>query len=113
MESVGREIGKDEWIFQPTKNPSDPGNLVRPLAPKSVDYIVSSHCKKAGISHRVSPHSARATYIGSALEAGSDLLTVSQDVGHSSVKTTEEYNKRRRKLKESPAYALKYFKKSG
>jgi len=113
MESKDRKIENDEWIFQPTKNPNDPTNLIRPLAPKSVDYIVASHCKKAGINERISPHSARATYIGSSLEAGSDLLTVSQDVGHSSVKTTEEYNKRRRKLKESPAYGLKYFKKSG
>ncbi|RLA64333.1 MAG: hypothetical protein DRQ88_03825 [Epsilonproteobacteria bacterium] len=113
MESIGRKIDSDKWIFQPTKNPNDPKKLVRPLAPKSVDYIISVHCKKAGISERISPHSARATYIGSSLEAGSDLLTVSQDVGHSSVKTTEEYNRRRRKLKESPAYGLKYFKKSG
>jgi len=113
MDSIGRKLEDDEWLFQPTKNPNDPGNLARPLAPKSIDYIVSSHCKKAGISERISPHSARATYIGSSLESGADLLTVSQDVGHSSVKTTEEYNKRRRKLKESPAYGLKYFKKSG
>ena len=110
MKSQGREIFPDDWLFQPTKNPKGP-LLNRRLSPKSIDYIVDIHCKKCGISGRISHHSARASYIGSSLDAGADLLTVSQDVGHSSVKTTEIYNKRRRSLKESPAYLLRYFKK--
>ncbi len=112
MKSMDREISPSDYLFQPTKNPKDPEILSRRLSPKSIDYILDIHCKKCGISERISPHSARASYIGSSLDAGADLLTVSQDVGHSSVKTTEIYNKRRKALKESPAYLLKYFKKS-
>lgn len=112
MESLDRKIHPEDSLFQPTKNPKDPLLLKRHLTAKSIDYIVGIHCKKCGISERISPHSARASYIGSSLEAGADLLTVSQDVGHSSVKTTEIYNKRRKALKESPAYLLRYFKKS-
>jgi integrase/recombinase XerD len=111
MKSKDREILPKDWLFQPTKNPKDPILLNRRLTAKSIDYIVAIHCRKCGISGRISPHSARASYIGSSLDAGADLLTVSLDVGHSSVKTTEIYNKRRKALNQSPAYLLKFFKK--
>jgi integrase/recombinase XerD len=112
MDSLGRRVEPDHWVFQPTKNPTNPKNLMRPLSTTTVDYIVQTYCKKAGITQRVSPHSARASYIGSALESGEDIFKVSQDVGHSSVRTTEGYNKRRRQIKDSPAYNLNFLKKS-
>ena len=105
----GRELHPEDFIFTPTRNPVD-GNLDRPLDPKSVAYIIKEWAKKAGIFQRISPHSARATYIGSALEQGVDLYKVSKDVGHSSVKTTEEYNKRARQLKDSPVFHLGFMK---
>jgi len=105
------ELHPEDWLFRPSKNPIEPAHTNKPLNPKSIDYIVKSWCKKAGILHRISPHSARASYIGSALEAGLDLYKVSRDVGHASVKTTEEYNKRRQKLSESPVFSLAFLKK--
>jgi site-specific recombinase XerD len=110
LESVGEKIHPEDWIFRPSKNPLDPSHTLKPLNPKSVDYIVKTWCKKAGINHRISPHSARASYIGSALDAGIDLFKISKDVGHASVKTTEEYNKRRQKLSESPVFGLGFLK---
>ncbi len=107
----GEEIKKDQCFFRPTKNPLNPKNLVKNLNPKSVDYIVKTWCKKAGINHRVSPHSARASYIGSALDNGVDLYKISRDVGHASVKTTEEYNKRKQRITESPVWGLGFLKK--
>lgn len=107
----GEEIKGDQWFFRPTKNPLDPTKLVKALNPKSVDYIVKTWCKKAGIHHRVSPHSARASYIGSALDNGVDLYKISRDVGHASVKTTEEYNKRKQRISESPVWGLGFLKK--
>ncbi|MBI2519876.1 MAG: tyrosine-type recombinase/integrase [Bdellovibrio sp.] len=111
MKDTGRPIHPEDYFFQPTKNPLQPGELCRPLNAKSVDYIIQKFAKIAGLTHRISAHSARASYIGSALEAGVDLLKVSSDVGHASVRTTQEYNKRRLKIKESPAYDLGYFDK--
>ena len=96
----------DEYLFTPTKNPLEPKNLNKPLNPKSIDYILKKYCKQAGIFQRISPHSARATYIGSALENGVELWKISQDVGHESVRTTEIYNKRRSALKNSPVHSL-------
>ncbi|MBL6989156.1 MAG: tyrosine-type recombinase/integrase [Bacteriovoracaceae bacterium] len=109
LHSQSDEMHPEDWLFRPTRNPQNPGQLNRPLNPKSIDYIIKVHAKKAGITHRISPHSARASYIGSALQNGVDLLIVSQDVGHASVDTTQEYNKRRTKLNEGPAYKLGFF----
>ena len=111
LKKSGEELHPEDWIFRPSKNPLEPSNIIKPLNPKSVDYILKSRCKKAGIFERISPHSARASYIGSALENGIDLYKISKDVGHSSVKTTEEYNKRRQKLSESPVFGLGFIKK--
>tara|TARA_B100000925_G_scaffold291892_1_gene282234 strand:- start:4258 stop:5226 length:969 start_codon:yes stop_codon:yes gene_type:complete len=112
MENRGEDFSPDDFLLRPSKNPNDPNNLNKKLNPKSVDYIFSTYCKKAGVFHRVSPHSARASYIGSALDNGANLLHVSQDVGHSSVKTTQEYNKRRSSIKNSPVNILGYKKSS-
>lgn len=111
MRANGREVDPEDWIFQPSKNPSSVGaNLTRPLRPKSVDYIFSKYCRLAGIFKRVSPHSARATYIGSALQNGANLVKVSRDVGHCSVQTTEQYNKRRNRAEDSPVHSLGFLK---
>jgi site-specific recombinase XerD len=111
LKSFGEELHPEDWIFRPSKNPLDPTHILKPLNPKSVDYIIKSWCIKAKIEQRISPHSARASYIGSALESGLDLYKVSRDVGHSSVKTTEEYNKRRQKLSDSPVFGLGFLNK--
>ncbi len=110
IDSLGEKMHTEDWIFRPSRNPLDPTHIIKPLNPKSIDYIVKTWCKKAGIHHRISPHSARASYIGSALESGIDLYKISKDVGHASVKTTEEYNKRRQKLSESPVFGLGFLK---
>ncbi len=111
-ENANDLLHPEDWLFRPTKNPKNPGELVKPLCTKSIDYIVKIHCKKIGIMKRISVHSARASYIGSALENGADLWKISKDVGHSSVRTTEEYNKRRLKLHDSPVYHLGFLKNS-
>ena len=111
LKADGEKLHNEDWIFRPSKNPLEPGHIIKPLNPKSVDYIVKSWCAKAGIDQRISPHSARASYIGSALDNGIDLYKISKDVGHASVKTTEEYNKRRQKMAESPVFGLGFMKK--
>lgn len=61
MKQIDRDIHPEDWLFQPTRNPQD-GNLIKPINPKSIDYILKTLAQKAGILKRLSPHSARATY---------------------------------------------------
>jgi site-specific recombinase XerD len=106
MASIDRVITADQYLFQPSKNPIGDNN--KKMSTTSVRYIISKACKRAGISKRISAHSARASYISAALEGGADMLHVSQDVGHSSVQTTEIYNKRRLSIENSPSLKIKY-----
>ncbi|MDC1175465.1 tyrosine-type recombinase/integrase [Bacteriovoracaceae bacterium] len=108
MKSQGREVGPEDWLFQPTRNPSDPKNLNKPLNPRTINEIIDKYAKKIGLNFKISPHSARATFIGELLDAGVDIYSVAREVNHSSVKTTQEYDKRRRRIKDSPIGKLRY-----
>lgn len=108
MRSQNRELEPNDPIFQPTRNPSDPSKLNKPLNPRTVNEIVDFYAKKIGLNFKISPHSARATFIGELLEQGVDIYSVAREVNHSSVKTTQEYDKRRKKLQDSPVFKLKF-----
>ena len=53
-------------------------------------------------------HSLRATAATELLEAGEDIRAVQELLGHKQVKTTQVYDKRRRKTKESASHRLPY-----
>lgn len=97
-----------DWLFRPTVNPTHPNELNRPLNPKTINEILESYAKKVGITTHITPHGARATFITQLLAQGVDIYRVAQEVNHSSVKTTQEYDKRRKKINESPIYELNY-----
>ncbi len=106
MRENERETAPNDWLFQPTRNPSNPEYLNKPLNPKTINEIIDRYSKKVGIGHKVTPHSARATFISAILDIGVDIYVVAREVNHASVKTTQEYDKRRKKLLESPVMKI-------
>ncbi|CBW26532.1 putative integrase/tyrosine recombinase [Halobacteriovorax marinus SJ] len=108
MQRQGRELGQEDWLFQPSHNPTNPQNLNKPLNPRTINEIIDYYAKKIGLNFKVTPHSCRATFIGELLENGVDIYSVAREVNHSSVKTTQEYDKRRKRLSDSPIFKLKY-----
>ena len=58
-----------------------------------VNYRLSAWAKKAGITKRVTFHTARHTFATMELTAGADLYTTSKLLGHTNVKTTQIYAK--------------------
>ncbi len=108
MKVIDRELKDTDYLFQACVARS---GLIhnKKLQGTSVDYIIKYHCKKIGVNENITPHSARATVIGSLLEDGVDLYKVSQLVNHSNVKTTQAYDKRKKSLIDSPVFKLKYF----
>ncbi|OUR94145.1 hypothetical protein A9Q84_17705 [Halobacteriovorax marinus] len=108
MKTLGREHEREDWLFQPSHNPTNPKELNKPLNPKTINEIIDYYGKKIGLNFKISPHSARATFIGELLELGVDIYSVAREVNHSSVKTTQEYDKRRKKLSDSPVFKLKF-----
>jgi site-specific recombinase XerD len=108
LSSQGKSLKPCSYLFQSCKLSSQQFSNKK-LQPTSVDYIIKQYGIKAGIKTHITPHSARATVIGSLLEAGCDLYKVSQLVNHSNVKTTQSYDKRKKSLVDSPVFQLKYF----
>ena len=95
MERIGRSVAEAEYLFQPTKNTYD-GEVKKKLSHTAVGYIVKKWAKKINPSKRITPHSARATFISSLIDNGEDIYYVSQLVNHADVRTTQRYNKRQR-----------------
>jgi integrase len=55
----------------------------------------------------VTPHSARATFITQALENNCPIEAVQKTVGHSQIKTTQMYDKRIARYRESASFAVR------
>ena len=103
----GLSFSKDDYLFRPTRNPVT-HTLNRPLDPKAVRYIFSKYATQIGLEGKITPHSARATVIGSLLDKGISIHRVAEFVGHRDLSTTEAYNKRKSSLKDNLAFAIEY-----
>jgi integrase/recombinase XerD len=63
------------------------------MRPTSFRDILDTRIEEAGLE-RFRPHDARRTYIGENLDAGTDIATVADLVGHADIRTTRLYDKR-------------------
>jgi site-specific recombinase XerD len=73
-----------EWLFPGLR----PG---RPLDPTVLQKACRRAAERAGLTKRVSPHVLRHSYATHQLEAGVDLRTIQQVLGHTSLGTTQRY----------------------
>ncbi len=73
----------------------------QPLSRIDLWSLVKKHCKRAGLSATVSPHTLRHSFATHLLSGGADLRTVQELLGHSSIRTTQHYTHvDRKRLKE-------------
>lgn len=107
MEKQGRKIEEGDYLFHPSKNSA--GNLKKKLSHTALGYIVKKWARQINPDKKITPHSARATFICSLIENGEDIYYISQLVGHADTHTTQRYNKRTRNHRRNPVLNLNFF----
>ena len=107
LREAGHEGDPGSFLFLPVKSGFKGTNPDRKLSRRTIDYLFNKYAAQAGIAG-ITPHSARATFITQALENNCPIEAVQKTVGHSQIKTTQMYDKRRAKYRESASFAVLY-----
>ena len=78
-----------------------------PISGQTIYDIISRRYKEAGLK-RLTPHDLRRTFATKLLENGEDVFLVQDLMGHSSVETTKNYDRRDEKARKKAAKALPF-----
>ena len=106
LDVMGHRDEKSSPLFLPLKHTRST-KKTRHLSRTNVFFLWKKNCQKAGIEG-ASPHSARTTFISEALENNCPIESVQSTVGHSQIKTTQMYDKRGKKYKDSASFSVRY-----
>lgn len=108
MKESGREVLPDDPLLQPSRNFFNQDGILslkRPISISFIKRLFKKYYKEIGISNLdgYSVHSARTTLITTLVEKGYDIYSVSKEVGHNDVATTQKcYDRSKRDLGDSP-----------
>jgi site-specific recombinase XerD len=78
------------------------------LTDAAVRFIFEERAALAGITEKFSCHDWRRSCISELLDAGVDIATASKIAGHSSVTTTQKYDRRGEEAKKNAVQQLEF-----
>ena len=105
LEASGHKYDKDAPLFMAVKAGKNSGEA---MCRNSFYRLFKKYVALAGLPDTISPHSARATFITQAYEAGMLGEDIQRTVGHRSIMTTEGYNQSAKKLRKSASLGVRY-----
>ncbi len=79
----GRQTGPDEPLFLSSRGMR--------MNPRGVARVVERVVRESGIVRTISPHALRHTFATHLLDAGADLRSIQEMLGHRSLSTTQKY----------------------
>ena len=107
LTKAGHGSDQASFLFLPVKSGYKASDLKRNLNRRTIDHLFNKYADIVGIAG-ITPHSARATFITQALENNCPIEAVQKTVGHAQIKTTQMYDKRTAKYRESASFAVRY-----
>jgi len=104
LQEAGHGQEMDLPLFLPTKGV----NRDKHLSSRMLNKLFNKYVALAGLPVYITPHSARASFITQALERKCPIEAVQRSVGHCRIGTTQSYDKRLLRHKESASFAVVY-----
>jgi len=86
------QLLREYWkVYRPTEFLFENGRSGAQMSPRTVQEVFVQAKAASGIGKKVSAHTLRHSYATHLLEAGTDLLTIRNQLGHSNISTTTVY----------------------
>jgi site-specific recombinase XerD len=83
---------REYWkIYRPAEFLFENGRSGAQMSPRTVQEVFVQAKAASGINKKISAHTLRHSYATHLLEAGTDLLTIRNQLGHSNISTTTVY----------------------
>lgn len=105
LDAAGHENELHTPLFRAVKSGK---NFGAAISRQQFYRLFKKHALKSGLPPNITPHSARATFITEAFEAGISGEDIQRTVGHSSITTTEGYNHTAKRHRKSASFGVNY-----